>query len=278
MRAGIAIPFSAAECAFITQQKRAWIPTIYFYIEVCIGVDSDQNKVHRRVSKGDVMAKTIYQRGQMEWALWQHFGNRMGAHAGKPMPRVFANRIKRMLDLDAAKTARVFAADGYEGSGNTAGYDEYGVFLMALALVLLDGGLKQSDVLFLLRHLKDRLRIQYTRIQSNPPAPGQMIFSKDRPNSPVHPYHPNMADCSVFLLIHKVEMLECWTATKRSPDEPMILGPKFCYGLEALRKELDRLNFDYPSETVIEFADMAMQIEGYLKKAPSLKRGRKKAE
>jgi hypothetical protein len=150
---------------------------------------------------------------------------------------------------------------------------------MGLALVLLDAGFKQSDVLFLLRHTKDRLADPYQRIMASPPAPGMQIFWKDRPNSPHHPYHPTMADCSAFLLIRKIEMLECWPrrkdSRKKGQQEPFILGPTFCFGLDELKKELDRLNYEYPSRMVIELADMAVMLHGLLERAPLAKRGRK---
>jgi hypothetical protein len=227
-----------------------------------------------------------YTRGQMEWALWRQFSH-VGHDPVRPAPRVFLNRIKRLLDLDKEAGTAIFTSGraGWipgvypfptpgGGRGSVAEYHRFGIFLMWLGLNLLDAGFKQSDVLFLLGHIKAPLRDEpYEYILTNPPSPGQTMFHTDRPNCPRHPIRQNHADCSVFLLIRKVELRECWNW---NTGEPFIFGPKFRYGLAELQKELDRLNYEYPSTMVIELADAATTINGILQNPPARVRGRKR--
>src|SRR6266852_1466837 len=116
--------------------------------------------------KGSKEIPPRYRRGQMEWALWRQFSH-LGDQCRTPAPPVFLNRIKRMLDLDRAQNADVFSYGG-SAKGRFVDYAEYSVFLMALALILLDAGFKQGDVLFLLRHMKGQLEEPYLRIMDTP--------------------------------------------------------------------------------------------------------------
>jgi hypothetical protein len=205
----------------------------------------------------------------MEWALWHQFSH-IGDQHRSPTPLTFRNRIKKLLDLDKADDDPIFHARGSQGHAHQ--YQEFGVFLMWLGLTFLDAGFKQGDVLFLLRHIKTPLREPFDHIVESPPSPGQMDFHSSRPKSPPHPSRPNHADCSVFLLIRKIELRECW---KWDTNEAFIFGPKFCYGLTALQAEMDRLNFEYPSTMVIELADTVVMLNAHLKNAPTPIRGRK---
>jgi hypothetical protein len=218
----------------------------------------------------------VYTRGQMEWALWRQL-NHVGHDPIRPAPRVFGNRIKKLLDLDKASGGKVFSsgpAGWSPGSGVAVEYHRFGVFLMWLGLTLLDAGFKQSDVLFLLSHIKAPLRDEpYEYILKNPPSPGQMMFHSDRPNCPPHPVRQNHADCSVFLMIRKIELRECWNWAK---DDPFIFGPRFCYGLTDLQKQMDRLNSEYPSTMVIELAEAITTLNGILENSPRIMRGRKR--
>jgi hypothetical protein len=220
-----------------------------------------------------------YTRGQMEWALWRLFSH-IGQSPERPAPRVFLNRIKRLLDLDSMVQPSIFSTGpaGFTrspvGRGIAAEYHRFGIFLMWLGLTLLDAGFKQSDALFLLAHIKGPLKDEpYEYILKNPPSPGQMMFHKDRPNCPPHPLRQTHADCSVFLLIRKVELRECWNWDK---DDPFIFGPRFCYGLGELQAQMDRLNSEYPSTMVIELADAATILNGILENSPPRVRGRKR--
>lgn len=221
-----------------------------------------------------VVETDLFQRGQMELALWRTFGSQMGSNS-EPPP-VFRNRIKRLLDMDQADGTRIFAVRPPTGRGDNAEYDPFGVFQMALALILLDAGYKQGDAVFLLRWISVELASVYMTISDDPPAVRQQTLAKDRPDRPTHPEKRTVADESDFLLLRKVEMTECYAQENR--PEPLIIGPTFCRGLSALQKEMERLNYDYPAVLVVEIGEMIAVLNGNLAQTELLTRGRKKAD
>jgi hypothetical protein len=199
----------------------------------------------------------------MEAALWGALSARMGDDPrGHAPPDVFLNRIKRLLELDTKQAAGIFAVKPPGGSGNAAAYDPFGVFLMALGLVFLDGGFKQSDVIFVLRHIKDQLRAHYEKIANSKIDLHQQLAASDRPGFPHKPGRPFVADQSAFLIIAKVEMRECWSGDNL-PD-PFFLGPTICYGVEELQKYATRINWQMPSRFIVEIAGLATLTRRHL--------------
>jgi len=205
------------------------------------------------------MSGTIYQRNFMETVLWQAMSARLANDSrGHKPPPVFLNRIKRLLELDAASGANAFATIGPAGRGSVAGYSLFDIVCMYIALILLNEGFKQSDAHFLMRHIKDELRQHYDRIVTHPPDLEQHLGKTDRPEFPSLPRTDGVvSDPSVFMLIAKVEFRECWSG-ENLPD-PFIIGPTFCYGLDQLQIEMQSLGYKRPSRMVIEIAGIIVQ-------------------
>jgi hypothetical protein len=214
-----------------------------------------------------------YQRGQMEWALWQAMSHHNDADPRRAtVPSVFANRIKRLLEIDATEKASIFGERASIGKGNATAYSEFGVFLMRLALELLDAGFKQSDVIYLLRHIKFDLEEEYLRVMEGPPILRAQLSAQARPKSPPRFDDPHLADTDVFMTVRKVEIKETWNPVNL--PEPFILQPEFYYGRTELMKGL-RLGFQNPATMLIQIADMAVYLKNWLELAPKIKRGRK---
>lgn len=217
-----------------------------------------------------------FSRGQMEWALWQSM-----SHHGPDDPRraliplVFLNRIKRLIEIDSAGSEGVFGAKERTGRGSVATYTRFHVFLMRVGLVLLDSGYKQSDVLFLLQHIKSDLEIHYRKIlKSQRNNPREPVGAANFPDWPKRSDNPQFADMMIYMSVRKIELTECWDLPASFRDNPFILVPEFYFGQDALAKGL-KLGFRGPSTTLVEIGNMAVSTDNWLSKAPIKKRGRK---
>lgn len=223
-----------------------------------------------------------FKRGQVEWALWRFFSSRR-----MDAPKVFRTRVKRLLELDRERdlseqsevphAESAFFDDLPEGQGVDTRYTPFNTFCLALGLDLLDAGFKQSEVLFLLRHIRGDLEREFAWIMKCPPSPRQKTPAEERPRCPSFEERGRRwADCRVFAVIEKVELTEIYSGEEDSNgSRPIIMQPVFCHGIEALQKELARMNFDYRKALVMEIAEMATMVADHLSKAPVVKRGRK---
>jgi hypothetical protein len=167
------------------------------------------------------MEEEFYRRREFEVAVWLAINQ----HNNSVPPKVFLNRIKRLLDLDDDKANPVFPDEPPEGKGKSAWYGEFGTFLMVIGLRLIDAGLTQGDVIFVLRNLKRKFRVAYDNILNNPPAPRQNILWRDQQQSPKMPDAETIADTSVFFLVRKAELKECFNWQH---EMPLFINPTFC--------------------------------------------------
>jgi hypothetical protein len=226
-----------------------------------------------------------YKRGQMEWALWRAFTHLRSA--GETPPQVFKTRIKRLLDVDREFKVSVdvepssdyaFVPPTDEGTGIDAAYTPVDVFCLALALDLLNVGFKQSEIVFLMRYLREDLARWFPKLLARPSLTDrQARLAKHYPKLPA--YQPEgqsapLADARVFLVLHRVELTEIFAAPPASA-QPVFLSPVFCEGLTDLSDTLDKL-FPYHRRTVIvlEIAAMAQAVTMFLEQAPVVRRGR----
>ncbi len=219
-----------------------------------------------------------FKRNQVEWALWSSFVHRP-PNPGEP-PQVFRTRIKRLLDLDRATPIpprsnslqrHAFSEGHSEGHGRDVSFSVFDAVCLAIGLDLLDTGFKQSEVVFLLQHLRLQLGEQYERMQLYPPAPRKYIAAEDLPGCPTYEMNGlTLADPRIFMTLNKVELREIYT----NPPNPMILQPRFYYGIEQLTKELDRLNYSERKVLVMEIAEISVLLESDLRQAPLVRRGR----
>ena len=237
-----------------------------------------------------MVAGTVYKRGQVEWALWRFF-SLCGPKAPKP-PQVFLTRIKRLLEVDWMRDTSqdsevphprfAFRDERGKGKGRDTSYSLFNGCCLAFGLELLDVGFKQSEIVFLLRHLRDQLEREFQHILNIRPAPRQPIPAEDRPDCPVYEDEKGWkwADCRVYAIIHKVEFKELFPLMKdRKPRrQPVFPTPVFCHGYAAAAAELHKMNlhkFHYRKAFVMELAYMVVLVKQFLEEAPAVLRGRK---
>ena len=154
-------------------------------------------------------------------------------------------------------------------------YTSFNAFCLAVGLDLLDTGFKQSEIVFVLKHIRSLLEEQFEWIMNKPPAPTQLIPAEERPNCPSN--EENGADRRVFMVLEKLELKEVFSpaAVPANSQLPVISVPLFFHGLEDLSLELDKMNRDFRKALVLELAVTAKMVKDRLAEAPLIKRGRK---
>lgn len=220
-----------------------------------------------------------FKRGQVEWALWR-FATFL-RDAGQEAPKAFRTRVKRLLEIDRADeiddTGFAFAEAASGGRGNDAAFTAFDAFCLALALDLLDAGFKQSEIVFLMRHMRAGLSTEYDWIMVSPPPLRGRVLAKRAPDRPSYSEDgKRWADFRVFAVIQKVEMTEVFPVLSRraDPRDPVFLEPAFCRGIEALQKELNRMPHACRKALVLELSHAAVLVTEFLHESPMTKRGR----
>jgi len=217
-------------------------------------------------------AGTTFRRGQVEWALWRFF-TLSRPPSSKEAPQVFLTRIKRLLEADRTdnvpagqhyepESEFAFSSTTTEGQGVDAKFSAFDAFCLALALDLLDVGLKPSETVFLLRYLRTALEVEFKAILRDPPPPVRQRPAKDK---------------QVFWIIQKVELTEIYDQApprRKGQKTPIFLEPKFRRGADALLAELSQMNWAYRKALVVEIAYLADNLTKLLAAAPLKKRGR----
>ena len=183
-------------------------------------------------------AEQTHSRGELEIALWQSFtqGDR-----GPKVDRTFKGRIQKLLDLDraggfGAPSEFAFHAAAPPGRGQEVHFTLLDAFCLAIGLDLLDVGFKQSEVVFLLRHL-------------------------------------DQGDKRLFMVLRKVEMTET-IGVGRTTSQPVLLEPLFLNGPGGSDFLAD-MGYNNRTRIVLEIAELATLLEQELAKAPNIRRGRR---
>ncbi|MBC7767217.1 MAG: hypothetical protein H7124_00350 [Phycisphaerales bacterium] len=152
------------------------------------------------------MSNLTYRRAEIEWALWRLLRAR-GAPA-EPSTE-FTNRIKKLLDLDRAeRSAKAFAfsAEAPTGTGREAAFTPFDVFCLAIALDLLDIGLKQAEVVQLILYVRDVLADAYAEIDMNyPPSRKNYAPEKHHRTPQIERSGIKTADVDVYLVLQTAE-------------------------------------------------------------------------
>ena len=230
----------------------------------------------------DVQHEATYKRGQIEWALWGYFTS------GKKLETAskFRTRVKRLLELDRTTEFSeergmhyAFMANKPMGKGTDYPYTAFDGFMLAIGLELLDSGYKQSEVVFLLRHVRARLFEEYEWILEAPDPVRQRVFAKQQTNRPTYTENQvEFADFRVFAVVQKVELTEVLPtpANARRRKGPVILEPFYCRGIDALREVMHEMGHQdlFRKAMVLELSRAAYAVSGLLPEAPSVKRGR----
>ena len=234
------------------------------------------------------MAKEIYGRGQVEWALWCSFA-RASFNTGD-VPQIFRTRIKRLLEIDRdldlseaevpPKADYAFAPRPTIESGDVA-YRAVDAFCLAIALDLLDAGFKQAEIVFLMRYLRPELQKRFPALLVPPSLISRQRFrARDYPDLPSYKKGgDSFADRRLFVILQKVELTEIGPASSRPRHlGPTFLEPVFCKGVTELGATLhDTMPNRRRTVTVLEVAATAQAVQEYLTAAPVIRRGRPKA-
>jgi hypothetical protein len=207
------------------------------------------------------VADRRFQRGQVDEALWTLF--RSGQ---TPAPAKFLGRIRKLIDVDRKGEVLSGAASAHaaphafhtkppRGQGYEAEFSPFDAFCIALALELLDLGFKQSEIVFLIRHIRGDLQRQFAEIIADPPA-GRMTQETDK---------------RVFMAVGKVELVE---RTGSAAAAPFILKPQFARGLEEGSALIDRLGYGERKTILLEIGNIAVLLCNALNDAPARPKGR----
>ena len=207
------------------------------------------------------IARQHFQRRQVEHALWTWFsGEKSDA------PPVFLTRIKKLLNLDFQVTIfrdgnetgaarHAFHDHEPQGQGSETRYSPFDVFCLAIGLDLLDLGFKQSEVVFLLRHVRGDLAREFAAILLSPPAARMTQETDNR----------------LFMTVGKVELVERISMPSATP---VILKPKFARGLEAASELIDHVGYSDRKRILIEIGNTAALICIHLSECPAPRKGR----
>ncbi|MGB0748548.1 MAG: hypothetical protein ACPGO3_07365 [Magnetospiraceae bacterium] len=212
-----------------------------------------------------------FKRRHMEQAVWRHF-DRIG-NGGNKSPARFLTRIKRLLEVDrdlgcsagipGVPDGFAFFNEGGRGRGADIAFSAFNVFCIAVAVDLLDAGLKQLEVVKLIRHMRRDLESHYGMILKSPPGPSFVLID-DEPGLPSFEQNNlRFADPRVFVVMERAVIREARVAD--TGTEAMLFTPKFVRGIEALRKVLHKMDIEYRTALVIELAHTADAITNYLK-------------
>ena len=229
-----------------------------------------------------------YRRGQLEWALWRWFGEGQGDDLP---PKPFLTRIKRLLEIDrsdsvprgaeAVPAARfAFINQAPANKGTDVEFSAFNTFCLALGLDMLDAGFNQSEVVFVLRYIRNELEQEYQRALARPPIPRTFRPAEDIPDLPSFEDRGiRKADPRIFVILDKVELVERLPTRKAkgSKEAALIRKPVFGHGIEALREELHQLDYNHRRALVFEIAHTTVRVTELLKQAPEIKRGRRPA-
>lgn len=235
-----------------------------------------------------------YRRSQVDWALWQAFSRHKRLDPRRrSVPPIFTTRIRKFGALGVP-----FSEEERPGRQGLAGeYTSVDAFIIGVALVLQDIGLKLAEVAYFVRHTKDQLRSAYEEIMRAPPLLKAVPEDFDYPNRPHliyiegddpkrfgNPSRKNIADTAYYMSFRYIELQEAlderirsaptdWPGTGRPP---MFLRPKFFSGALAAAEELENMAAHaVDPRIIVELSHLAARLTQDLPNAPLLKRGRK---
>jgi len=226
--------------------------------------------------------ESSYKRNQVEWALWGLFAQDPAADLDD-IPSVFRTRIKRLIELDQSTDEKgmpkrlAFVEAKVYGQGKGQPYTLFNCFCLALGLDLLDAGFKQSEVVFVLRHLRSGIGACFKTVLDSPPILRSRLPAEQRPKSPKFKEGSiEYADTRVFLHFERVEVKEAFPGYRSNTalKHPLIINPKAFRGLTVLTKGLDRMNIGYRKALILEISETIVRLQQLLEGAPKTTRGR----
>lgn len=231
-------------------------------------------------------SEATYRRGPMDWALWRRFTEgRSGAL--KDPPNAFRTRTKKFLDLDRepltdvyGKPAFAFGDGEKPGKGSDRAFTHFDGTCLAIAHDMMDSGLKQTEIIFVLKHSRPAIRHFYDRImKGNDPVARTARLPKDYPEWPTYKDESGVekVDWRVFLVLKRSEFTGRYGERIRAgrPEvEPEFNVLDFCCGVDDLRAFLNEEMWRFRKAYIGEIAHPARRLAAWLEKAPEVKRGR----
>lgn len=216
-----------------------------------------------------------YKRSQVEDTLWPIF--KIGA-APDHAPTEFRSRVNKLLNLDRldqpdlAKLPLAFNDARAEGQGQDVPFTSFHAFMLGLGLELWNAGLRQSDVIYFLRHSREALKHQHGIVIAAMPKP-ENVLVKGKPVREVGGI--KIRDKRVYMLVSKRHFGEASPKSKPgSVERPMIFVPQFVAGSEGLKTFFNKAPSDLRTWLAVEIAELAMRIEMSLAQTPPRRRGR----
>lgn len=205
-----------------------------------------------------------------------HWGGDFNKLVG-PVPKVFQSRIKKMLNLDRIPgmtpwteldDSWIFYDEPGQGVGSEDLFSTFHVFMMSMAIELMNIGLKQSEIIFVLKHGRDTFQEQFDR-----------IHEREDKRAPVTGFarSPASINASTWMILRREEMQEIHPGFKKKAEGkkiPLFLEPDFFDGFEAVRDRFAGQLASHRHSILIEIADPALSLPGYLADAPFTRRGR----
>jgi len=247
-------------------------------------------------------SQSRWRRNQVEAALWRYAltGPNWGADWNRLAPRipsVFRSRVKKLLNLDRIpgltpwgqedETIWAFYDGPGEGVGSEDRFSTHHAFLLGIGLDLVNEGLKQSEVVYFLRHARGKLEAAFEQIHKRPGAIAPVSgsdrqlhrFKEDGSSSPIwlDRHHHPLSDRTVWLVIRRQEAKEVYPRFEkltRGRDIPLFLEPEFYFGLEAVKECVFKQLPAFRHLLLVEIADLALTLPRYLEEATVVGRGR----
>ncbi|MFT8850458.1 hypothetical protein [Acetobacter orientalis] len=212
-----------------------------------------------------------YKKSQVLYALWNTLRNPAN-YEKKPSP-IFARRLDKLQSVNVPLLPE-------ERTGQ-AGYDneftEPQVFLIAIALILMDSGFGLGTAGFFIHHARPSLLKQYERIMKNKPSALMAHEDEDKTiwlilqNKDLQELYP----AHIMKKYSKGDEMNGWSG--KGPA-PLIINPTYAFGKDRRNKVLDMTvqGGSCSHALVLEIAKMASVLTDTLQTAPVLKRGRHK--
>lgn len=213
------------------------------------------------------VAVATYKKSQALYALWRTLSNPALSGACERPPAIFGRRFDKLVSVNIPLLPEERV--GQAGQDNHFTPDQ--VFLMAVALTIMDSGLGLGATGFFIYHARESLKARYRAIMENPPSP---LPEYERDDKRVYLLFQNR-DIQEFYTPRDPKEVEGWVGTG---IPPLIINPVYAAGLDGLKDKMATyLQGGYHNHVlVIELAKMASVLTNNLKQAPVAKRGRHK--
>lgn len=246
-----------------------------------------------------------YRRGQLDPVLWKYLSSSrkwgaIGPEGPDAIPSRFRSRIKKLLNLDRVPgmvswtdfpdDRWAFYDEEAEGTGSEERFSALHGFLLAVALDMVHLGLKQPDVVFILKSIRPWLEDVLLEIHDTPGVYAPVSDTARRPrsfeaNSSLQPIRLKgkkiaLEDASVWMILRRHGIEELDPRRVKPGNEktaPIYESPDIAFGLEALKRELFTHLADSRQVMLVELADAAITIPRLLEAEPEVGRGRPKS-